>query len=124
MMSKIRSFNLILFLFFYSCGTNINSDYSIIISKKSQFSKNGDKISLKIKNPSDKKIEKLEFKINNIPIKDEYVLNNNLGVNLIQASFTINEKVINLNKDLTIFSNTIPKLYTYKIINEYSRIRI
>ena len=119
MMSQIRSLTLILFLFIYSCGTNVNSNYSIIISKKSQFSKNGDKISLKIKNPSDKKIENLEFKINNIPIKDEYILNNNLGVNLIQASFTINKKVISLNKDLTIFSNTIPKLYTYKIINEF-----
>ena len=56
MMSQIRSLTLILFLFIYSCGTNVNSNYSIIISKKSQFSKNGDKISLKIKNPSDKKI--------------------------------------------------------------------
>jgi len=118
-MTIIRSFTLILFLFIYSCGTNVNSNYSIIISKKSEFLKNGDKISLKIKNPSNKKIKNLKFKINNILIKDEYILNNNLGVNIIHASFTINNKVINLNKDLTIFSNIIPKLYTYKIINEF-----
>ncbi len=119
MMKIIRSYSIILFLFIYSCGTNVNSDYSIIISKKSQFSKNGDKISLKIKNPSNKKIENLEFKINNVPIKDEYILNNKLGVNTIYASFTINEKAINLSKDLTIFSKNEPKLYTYKIINEF-----
>ncbi len=99
----LRSFTIILFLFIYSCGTNDNSDFSIIISKKSQFSKNGDKILLKIKNPSNKKIESLEFRINNIPINEEYVLNNDLGINTIQATFTINEKVIDLSKDLTIF---------------------
>ena len=115
----LRSFTIILFLFIYSCGTNDNSDFSIIISKKSQFSKNGDKILLKIKNPSNKKIESLEFRINNIPINEEYVLNNDLGINTIQATFTINEKVIDLSKDLTIFSNNEPKLYTYKIINEF-----
>ena len=118
-MTIIRSFLLIIYLFIYSCGSNVDSGYSIIISKKSEFSKNGDKISLKIKNPSNKKIENLEFNINNIPIENEYVLNNKLGINTVYSSFTINGKLINLSKDITIFSSNTPKLYTYKIINEF-----
>ena len=47
-----------------SCGTKPTSQYSIIVSKSSDFLKKGDKILLNINNPNNDKIQNIQFRIN------------------------------------------------------------
>lgn len=118
-MAKINLLILVLTLTLFSCGTKPNPHYSLEISKSSDFLKNGDKIKLILNNPINEDIKNIKFKINDSLIGSEYILNNKLGINEIEVSFEVNNKTYNLNKDLTIFSSKIPKLYSYRIINEF-----
>ena len=118
-MAKINLLILVLTLTLFSCGTKPNPQYSLEISKSSDFLKNGDKIKLILNNPINEDIKNIQFKINDSLIGSEYILNNKLGINEIEVSFEVNNKTYNLNKDLTIFSSKIPKLYSYRIINEF-----
>jgi hypothetical protein len=106
-------------LFITSCGTKPTSQYSIIISKSSDFLKKGDKILLNINNPNNDKIENIQFRINDSLIGNEYIIDNKFGTNEIKASFNLNNKEFTIIKTINIYSFISPKLYSYKIINEY-----
>ena len=64
-------------------------------------------------------------KIKNIPYGKNIIELKNISLSfggvkaLTEVSFEVNNKTYNLNKDLTIFSSKIPKLYSYRIINEF-----
>jgi len=102
-----------------SCGTKPNPQYSLKITKSSDFLKNGEKINIHINNPKKHKLEKIQFKINNSLINSTYTLNNKLGTNQIQVSFLADNKNFTLTKEIIIFSSIKPKLYSYEIINEF-----
>ena len=101
-----------------SCVSEKTPTYSIVVDKKSEFLNNGDKIKLKL-NSDNNKIENLTFKLNQIEISNDYVLETKLGENIIQASFKIDNKTYTINKKINVFSDIVPKLYTYEIVNEY-----
>lgn len=101
-----------------SCVSEKTPTYSIVVDKKSEFLNNGDKIKLKL-NSNNNKIENLTFKLNQIEISNDYVLETKLGENIIQASFKIDNKTYTINKKINVFSDIVPKLYTYEIVNEY-----
>ena len=102
-----------------SCGTKPNPQYSLKITKSSDFLKNGEKINIHINNPKKHKLEKIQFKINDSIINSTYILNNKLGKNQIQVSFLADNKNYSLTKEIIIFSSIKPKLYSYEIINEF-----
>ena len=102
-----------------SCGTKPTSQYSIIVSKSSDFLKKGDKILLNINNPNNDKIQNIQFRINDSLIGNEYIINNKLGTNEIKASFNLNNKKFTISKTINVYSLVSPKLYSYKIINEF-----
>lgn len=52
-------------------------------------------------------------------IGNEYIINNKFGANKIKASFNLNNKEFTISKTINIYSLISPKLYSYKIINEY-----
>ena len=101
-----------------SCVSEKTPTYSIIVDKNSEFLNNGDKIKLKLSSDNNK-IENLTFKLNQIEISNDYVLETKLGENIIQASFKIDNKTYTINKKINVFSDIVPKLYTYEIVNEY-----
>ncbi|KRO87681.1 MAG: glutamine cyclotransferase, partial [Cryomorphaceae bacterium BACL29 MAG-121220-bin8] len=80
---------------------------------------NGNIIDLVINNPTNNTLTDLIFSIDNVKISPNYVLNNELGVNTIKASFKVNDENFIIQKNIIIYSATKPKLYTYKIINEF-----
>jgi glutamine cyclotransferase len=102
-----------------SCGTKPNPQYSLKITKSSDFLKNGEKIKIHINNPKKQKLENVQFKINDSLINSTYTLNNKLGKNQIQVSFLADNKNYSLTKEIIIFSSIKPKLYSYEIINEF-----
>ena len=113
---------ILIFIFLFtiiSCGTKPNPQYSLNITKSSDFLKNGEKINIHINNPKKHKLEKIQFKINDSIINSTYTLNNKLGKNQIQVSFLADNKNYSLTKEIIIFSSIKPKLYSYEIINEF-----
>ena len=102
-----------------SCETKVKPGYSLKITKSSDFLKNGEEINLSINNPKKNKLENIQFKINDSLIDSTYTLNNKLGKNQVQVSFSVDNKNFTLTKEIIIFSSLKPKLYSYEIINEF-----
>ena len=109
---------LLLYIFVLSCGSESPSPYIIKIEKSSDFLKNGDKINLSV-NSNKKIIENVVFTINDVEIDSDYTINTRLGENEIKASFNIDDKSYLLKKKIIVFSQKPPKLFTYKIIEEF-----
>lgn len=119
-MRNFKLYTLLISFIFLSCGIKVNHDYSISISKTNQYLNNGDSIDITIDNPSKNIITDLSYSINSNNINSKHVLNNNLGVNTIKASFKVNNENFIIQKDIIIYSNSKPKLYTYEVVNEFN----
>ena len=115
----MRIIKLLIFLTLFSCGIKVNNNYSLNISKTKDYLNNGSIIGLTINNPSNNILTDLSYSIGNTKIDSKYVLNNKLGVNTIKASFNVNNESFIIQKDIVIYSNTKPKLYTYEVVNEF-----
>ena len=110
---------LIIVLLLFSCGSTIKENFNINIIKTSEYLKNKNQIEFFVNNPSNYNITNLEFKINNKSVSSPYTLEDKLGKNLLKASFNIDDKQFNINKEFIVYSSFKPKVYTYKIINEF-----
>ena len=102
-----------------SCGSNPKENFTIDFIKKSEFLKKGNKIEFSISNIDKKDITDLKFFINDKIVISPHIINNNPGSNTLNASFTFDNKKYNIKKEFVVYSSVKPKLYTYKIINEY-----
>ena len=116
----IRSTILILFFLISSCGSASKENFNIDLIKTKEFLKNNDKIEFFINNPSSKIISNLEFEIDDNLVSSPYLLNNKLGKNILKATFSVDDKQYIINKEFVIYSSIKPKIYSYKIINEFS----
>ena len=97
--------------FIWSCGSNSGqkqSDFSIATNAKNNTITIGETLSLSIKNPNNYKIESVSYSLNGRAISENTALTNTkIGEQTIEA------------KIITDLNNTSPKVYSYKIINEY-----
>ncbi|MDG1792450.1 MAG: glutaminyl-peptide cyclotransferase, partial [Flavobacteriaceae bacterium] len=118
MINKV--FSIIILLLLISCGSTTKEIFNIDIVKTNEYLKNNDQIEFTINNPSNKNITNLQFKIDSNIVLSPFLLNNKLGKNILQATFNVNEKKYTLKKEFVIYSSVKPKIYTYKIINEFS----
>lgn len=110
---------LIIVLLLFSCGSTIKENFNINVIKTTEYLKNKNQIEFFVNNPSNYNITNLEFKINNKSVSSPYTLEDKLGKNLLKASFNIDDKQFNINKEFIVYSSFKPKVYTYKIINEF-----
>jgi len=118
MIKKLSSFIVLLVLI--SCGSATKENFNINIKKTKEYLKNNDQIEFTINNPSNKNITNLKFKIDNNLVSSPLLLNNKLGKNVLKANFTVDQNEYTLEKEFVIYSSITPKIYTYKIINEFS----
>ena len=107
-------------LILMSCGYNPKENFKIDFIKKSEFLKKGNKIEFSISNIYKKDITDLKFYINDEIVNSPHIINNNPGSNTLNASFTFDNKKYNIKKEFFVYSSVKPKLYSYKIINEYT----
>ena len=115
-----RLCSIIILLLLISCGSTKKENFNIDLIKTKEYLKNNDQIEFTINNPSDKNITNLQFKIDDNLVSSPFLLNNKLGKNILKASFNVNDKEYTLKKEFVIYSSVKPKIYTYKIINEFS----
>ena len=118
MIKKLSSFIVLLVLI--SCGSATKENFNINIKKTKEYLKNNDQIEFTINNPSNKNITNLKFKIDNNLVSSPLLLNNKLSKNVLKANFTVDQNEYTLEKEFVIYSSITPKIYTYKIINEFS----
>ena len=81
---------------------------------------NTDTLKLSLSNPSNKKIDSVNYVINNSPVADIFSLqNSSLGEKMIKAEvFYEGKKEVALQKVIVVNGST-PKLYTYELLNTY-----
>ena len=81
---------------------------------------NTDTLKLSLSNPSNKKIDSVNYVMNNSPVADIFLLqNSSLGEKMIKAEvFYGGKKEVALQKVIVVNGST-PKLYTYELLNTY-----
>ena len=116
---KVQLFSLILILFLKCDGEN-QDNFSLKIDSSNKKIKIDDSINLNVINKNNIDIDSIKFFINDIKIDHSYTLENiRTGENMIKVIIYHNTKETVLNKNITVFSKNLPKLYSYKIINEF-----
>ena len=107
-----------LFLLINFCNSNKNIEPKIIFEKNKRTYIIGDTINLKILN--NKKYDSIIFFLDKTPIKLPYYLGDiNLGDKKIKAKIYSEKQVKSISENIRVLSKYKPKLYGYKILNEY-----
>lgn len=123
-MSSIKLFTITALAFIlWSCGNHKDSkknNFSIETNAKNNTILLGETLKLSIKNPNNIVINAITYKIITTDVSDSFIVENlKLGVQNITATITYNNTSQEIKSKITILNNKQPKIYTYKIINEY-----
>lgn len=123
-MSSIKLFIItVLSLFLCSCGDNPNGkkkNFSITTDAKNNTIALGESIKLSIENPKNKTINDISYKIDGNPIDETFKAQDMpLGMHTITATVAYNDANEDASTTLTILNDAAPKIYSYKILNEY-----
>lgn len=106
-----------------SCGSNIEqkkSDFSIHSNIKGKSIANNETLSLSINNLKNHSIDSVLYIINDKKVSDTVNLKSiNLGKQTIEATVFFEGKTQITSLSISILNSEPPKVYTYKIINEY-----
>tara|TARA_B100000902_G_scaffold72248_1_gene77562 strand:- start:531 stop:1553 length:1023 start_codon:yes stop_codon:yes gene_type:complete len=116
---KVSLLSLILILFL-KCNSESQNNFSLKIDSPNKNIKIDDSINLNVINKNNIKIDSIQYFLNDIKINSNYNLKNiSAGVNKIKVLIYNNSQETVIDKKITIFSKNPPKLYGYKIINEF-----
>ena len=109
--------------FLFSCGSNSaqkKNDISIKTNAEGQAITLGNTLELSISNPKNHDISSFEFKLDGKPVSEKVDLNaHKLGDHVIDATLVFGDDTESISQTITILNNQTPKVYSYKIINEY-----
>lgn len=109
--------------FLISCGSNSNQgkkDFSITSNIKGKSIANSETLSLSIKNLKNYSIDSVTYSINNKKVSDKVNLKDiKLGKQIVEAKIFFEGKTQNVTTTITILNSETPKVFTYKIINQY-----
>jgi len=105
------------------CGSNNGqkkSDFKIKTNTKNNTVFNNETLSLSIDNPKNHLIDSVSYSLNKEPISESVDLSNfKLGKHTIEATVYFNNNQQFATQKLIILNKEVPKIFTYKIINEY-----
>jgi glutamine cyclotransferase len=105
-----------------SCG-NSNSqklNLSITTNAKNNVATLGETIKLSINNPKQIEISGISYTLNGEPVDASLTLDHALlGIQTVKATVSIGDASEVIETKITILNNQSPKVYGYKIINEY-----
>ena len=108
---------------FISCGSKSDqkkNDFSIKTNAKKGNISNNETLKLSLENLKNLKIDSVSYYLNDKKINTSVSLNNmKLGKHILEAKVYTGGKKQNILSNVTILNSELPKVYTYKIINEY-----
>ncbi|MCF6296158.1 MAG: glutaminyl-peptide cyclotransferase [Flavobacteriaceae bacterium] len=106
-----------------SCGSNSNQKknaFSIVTNVKGKTIANNETLNLSIKNNKNHVIDSVLYTLNEKQISNNQNLDDfKLGKQIISAKIYFEGKTQNISSSITILNSEPPKVYTYKILNEY-----
>ncbi len=108
-------------LFLWSCGgsdTNKNN-FSIATNADKNTVQLGETLKLTLKNPKNLSVKSVTYQLNGKEIADSFVVDSKLGDQNITAKIMHGDSSEEVSTIITILNNESPKIYSYKIINEY-----
>jgi len=122
-MSVFKYFILIvLSLLLINCGDSEpkKNNVSISTNAKDNVVKLGETIKLSVNNPNNVKISSISYTLNGKTINETFDLNDQrLGIQTITATIDYGDSKEDVSTKITILNSQLPKIYGYKIVNEY-----
>ena len=123
-MTRIHKFLsiIILSIFLVGCGSNSETKtapFSIKTDAKKSTLTLGEMINVSINNPKNHDITSVAYQFNGKDVANSFKVDSKLGVQNITAIITYNDKKVTVSAPITVLNNKKPKIYTYKILNEY-----
>lgn len=122
---KLLKYLTIIFLsvFIFSCGMNSGknkSEFAIKTNAKDHAISNSETLNLSIENLKNHLIDSVQYTLNGKSIQNTIDLKDiKLGTQIIEATVYFNNKIQKTSYKIIILNSEPPKIYTYKIINEY-----
>ncbi|MDA9775219.1 glutaminyl-peptide cyclotransferase [Algibacter sp.] len=106
-----------------SCGTNSGhkkSDFTIKTNAIKGDISNSETLQLSLENKKNHTIDSVLYRLNGNIINEASALNNfKLGKQTVEATVYLDDEKQTTSSTVTILNSELPKVYTYKIINEY-----
>ena len=103
-----------------NCENNNSKDFKLKIQSSDKTLKLNDTINIEISNKRDALIDSTKFFLNNKVVGDQVVLDNYiLGNQSVKAIIYSDGQSFTLTSSFDLYSDITPKLYRYKIINEF-----
>ena len=123
----MKTFNYLTIIFLcsliFSCGSNpshIKKDFIIKTNAEKGNIANNETLILSIENKKNHNIDSISYTLNGNRIKNSTTLNKfKLGKQTIEANVYFNNEKETIKTQITILNNETPKIYKYKIVNEY-----
>ena len=110
----------LLSLLFLKCNSDIKKDFKISFSEKSKKFTPNDTLKLKLVNKKNHNIDSVVYYLNGKRIGTNHSLENiPLGIFDLTISVYVSEQKLDYREKIIIVSPSMPKLYTYTIINEF-----
>ena len=107
----------------FNCGNNpetYQEEFSINLNVTEKVIPNNQTVQLSLNNPKNRTISSTSYSINGKDISESLDLSTvKLGKQTIEAVVKFDETSVSITKDITIVSSEIPKIYTFKVLNEY-----
>lgn len=116
---------IIIFLvtFLVSCGNSNNTksnNFTIETNAKKNVMTLGEPLEISLKNPKNLSINSIVYQLDGKNIESPLPTQNlKLGSHQLTATINYNDQTENASTSIVILNNEQPKIYTYKIINEY-----
>ena len=123
-MSSIKLFIItLLSVFLLNCGDTSGSkknNFSIETNAKNNTIALGETLNLSLKNSKNLTINSVTYKLGDRIVNPSSVLENiNLGKQIVTAVVKYDDTSEEITSTITVLNNEAPKIYDYKIINEY-----
>lgn len=109
-----------LLLLAMSCKTDINQLKKEISLQSKDTYKLSEDLKITLNNPKNHQIDQIEYFLDGEAISESHSLTSErVGQRQLEAKVFIEGESFNLSKEITIFSDKIPEVYTFEIVNTY-----
>ena len=108
-------------IFLWTCGDSDpkKNNFSIATDAEKNTIELGKTLKLSINNPNNLEITSVSYQLNGETISESFDVNSNLGEQTITAKVTYEDTSEDVSTKIIVLNNESPKIYSYKIVNEY-----
>ncbi len=108
-------------IFLSACGNSDSKKNNLSISTNADKNtiKLGDDLKLSLNNPKNLDIKSVTYQLNDKEIQDAFVVDSKLGEQTITAKVTFGDSTEDITTTIIVLNNEAPKIYSYKIVNEF-----